>query len=270
MIERLAKSQTILSDGITVTRKEIKANSVSNIHWHDFIELEYIVCGKGKNIYDGKEYELKKNTLFFATPINFHEMIYEEDTVLINITLSETICKHSEIFLFASVNSENAITFSEDDAVFVEKLIFELMEAVERRNREYYTVLLDALLIKTKQLLKKKNIAATGYAQTAMLYIINNFRTNISLSSVAEHVGLTPTYLSAIFAKETGINFKEYLNSMRFEYAKKLLKYSGMSISEVSYEIGFEDYSNFLRGFKARFGISPGKYRKNEKIKKEN
>ena len=261
-MERLPKEKRILIDGISVTRKEISAKSHAVTHWHDFIELEYIIKGSGKNVIDGKEYEIKKNTFFFCSPVNFHYLDYDADTILINITLSENICDPGILYSLTSAKNENAIVFSEADSVFVKNLIFELAAAVEEQDKDYYSVLINALLMKTVKNLTTKSVLSINYVQSAMLYVLNNFRKNITLSDVADHVGLSPSYLSNLFSKDTGVTFKDYLNTMRFEHAKNLLLYSKLNISEICAESGFEDYANFLRGFKHYFGVSPGKFRK--------
>lgn len=99
------------------------------------------------------------------------------------------------------------------------------------------------------------------YIQTAMLYIQSNFRNQITLSDVADVVGLSPAYLSNIFSKESGVSFKKHLNNLRYEYVKKLLAFSDMSVSEICFASGFNDYTNFFRGFKKHYGKSPMQYK---------
>lgn len=263
MIKKFEKNNEIISNGISVTKRDFRANSAISIHRHDFIELEYILEGHGTNVIDGREYELKKNTLFFTLPTDFHEYTFDEDTALINITLSESFCDCKIFYFLSAAGIDNAISIKDSDLTFVNALVFELFSAVKNNNTEYYTLLLNTLIIKATQFSRKKTSVSGGYAQDAMMYIMSNFRTDITLKTTAEYIGITPAYLSAVFYKETGIHFKDYLNSMRYDYAKKLLKHTKMSISEISYECGFCDFSNFLRGYKARFGISPGNDRKN-------
>ena len=76
MMERFEKEENIISDGISVIERKFGAGSATAVHCHDFIELEYISEGRGKNIIDGKEYEFFGNTLFFTTPINFHSLVF--------------------------------------------------------------------------------------------------------------------------------------------------------------------------------------------------
>ena len=100
--------------------------------------------------------------------------------------------------------------------------------------------------------------------QKAMLFIQNNFRDDLGLADIADVAKVTPAYMSSIFLKECGVNFKEYLNTIRYDYVKKLLEYSNMTVTDICYESGFSDYANFERHFKERFLLSPSQYR-NEK-----
>ena len=64
------------------------------------------------------------------------------------------------------------------------------------------------------------------------------------------------------YIKEHDMIPKEYLNNLRFEYAKKLLTESELTVQEVCDSCGFDDYPNFIRRFKNRFNMSPMQYKK--------
>jgi len=68
--------------------------------------------------------------------------------------------------------------------------------------------------------------------------------------------------MSSLFVKESGINFKEYLSTIRLDYARKLLEFSDMSVTDICFESGFNDYANFERSFKRKYNISPRQHRK--------
>jgi len=63
-----------------------------------------------------------------------------------------------------------------------------------------------------------------------------------------------------LFKKETKTNFKEYLDSLRFEHAIKLMNMSDMNPKQICAECGFENYENFSRRFKSKYNISPSEY----------
>ncbi len=97
---------------------------------------------------------------------------------------------------------------------------------------------------------------------TESLNIINRqFNENISLSSVAHSLNVTPQYLSYIFSKNMNISFSQYLSDMRLRYAAGLLKDNTMNITEICYSCGYRNLSHFIRSFKNKYGISPNKYK---------
>lgn len=264
MIKRFSKSQNIPHYDISVKKKTIYGDCPT--HWHDFNEIEFIIEGSGKYVIDGKKYDIEKNMLFFMTPINFHNVSIDKNGAdIVNIMFSEDLCNSNTLLKLTSIVKDNAVRFSEKDAIFIRSLFDELIAAVKNENSSYYRSLIDTLLNKIISCSTNISIPELTYVQSAMLFIRNNFRSPITLSDTAKHIGISPTYLSTIFPKEAGISFKNYLNTIRFDYAKKLLIYSNASVSQLCYESGFDDYANFIRGFRLRFGMPPGKYRKQAK-----
>jgi two-component system response regulator YesN len=98
----------------------------------------------------------------------------------------------------------------------------------------------------------------------ARAYIDLNYRKeDISLHTVASHVGISPNHLSTVFAQETGENFIEYLTRVRIEKAKHLLAATGMKSTDIACETGFSDPHYFSFIFKKHTGLSPREYRQN-------
>ncbi|MFI3227161.1 MAG: AraC family transcriptional regulator [Clostridia bacterium] len=96
----------------------------------------------------------------------------------------------------------------------------------------------------------------------AVQYIHNNYTEKITLESVAATVYLSPTYFSKIFKDEMHTSFTTFINEVRVEQSKKLLRKSEIKLSEVANIVGFEDQSYFTKVFKKITGISPLQYRK--------
>lgn len=80
---------------------------------------------------------------------------------------------------------------------------------------------------------------------------------NISLSHVAETIGISRSYLSRLFKEQTGTTFTEYLHRHRMEKAKKLLFMNSHSLAEVALELGYSSQSHFNKTFKQYTGQSP-------------
>ena len=87
----------------------------------------------------------------------------------------------------------------------------------------------------------------------------------ISLNTVAMHVGMSPSYFSSIFSKEAGKTFVEYLTEVRMEKAREYLMCSSMKTSEIGYEVGYKDPHYFSYIFKKTQGCSPKEYRARRK-----
>ncbi len=88
------------------------------------------------------------------------------------------------------------------------------------------------------------------------------FRTDISLDLLAERVHMSKYHLAREFKKYTGLSIGESIISARITYAKELLKYTRMPVSEIAYACGMNHISHFIRLFKEREDITPLAYRK--------
>lgn len=96
----------------------------------------------------------------------------------------------------------------------------------------------------------------------AQKLILANFVEPLGLESVSDQVGLSPTYFAAVFKKETGLTFLEYLTDVRVREAKRLLSDPRKTIADVAIEVGYNDVKHFSRVFARSTGIHPSKYRK--------
>ena len=94
-------------------------------------------------------------------------------------------------------------------------------------------------------------------------YLQHNYMTvDISLDSVSNIVNLNPTYFSALFKKETGVNFLDYLTDLRIQAARTLLTDPLRSTGEIASMVGYDSAGYFARAFKKRTGMTPTEYRK--------
>ncbi len=92
-------------------------------------------------------------------------------------------------------------------------------------------------------------------------YIEANYYEKITLEEMAQIVYLSPSYLSRVFAKETGESFNTYLNTVRIQKSKALLLHEDLRLTDIAGAVGFEDQSYFTKVFKRMVGVTPNKYR---------
>lgn len=93
-------------------------------------------------------------------------------------------------------------------------------------------------------------------------YIEENLAASFSVSDLADLVSLNPQYLMRVFKKNTGMSILEYVTSRRMEKSKELLLTTGLSIENIAEEVGYFNYTYFMKVFKRTQGVSPGEYRR--------
>lgn len=98
----------------------------------------------------------------------------------------------------------------------------------------------------------------------ALDYIHSNLEKDLSLKVVAHRVHVSKNYLSFLFSKYVGMSFSDYINKLRVEKAKVLLKNKDLSLLDVSLECGFNSQSYFCSIFKKFESISPRRYQQNQ------
>jgi AraC-like DNA-binding protein len=98
--------------------------------------------------------------------------------------------------------------------------------------------------------------------QTAIDHIHEHFAENLSIEAVSRFAGLSRSYFSQQFARETGVPFGQYLIFVRIEKSKDLIKAKQMNFSEIAFKVGFKSSQHFSSTFRKIAGMSPGDFRK--------
>lgn len=99
------------------------------------------------------------------------------------------------------------------------------------------------------------------YIEKAKDYIEKNYYKDINMAVVSNYVSLNYSYFSSIFNRDTGMNFSDYLNFVRVEKAKVLLKNIDYKIHEVSEMVGYKNPKHFTKNFKKFTKLTPVEYR---------
>ncbi|RRJ64607.1 response regulator [Paenibacillus oralis] len=99
--------------------------------------------------------------------------------------------------------------------------------------------------------------------QEALAYINQNYNKDISRNIVAREVFITPGYLGILFRQQLNMGFLEYLHKIRIDRATELLSNPGIKISEIAYQVGYQDEKYFSQVFRKHTGLTPNQYRNN-------
>ncbi len=110
------------------------------------------------------------------------------------------------------------------------------------------------------------NISEGSYSKDLMQRITANIDENfrnpsIGLDMIADELGYSTQYLSAIFSKETGIHFSQYLTRKRLSNAKHLLNTTNLKVKDIAEMCGYSYPSYFIKVFRKETGCSPQEWR---------
>lgn len=96
----------------------------------------------------------------------------------------------------------------------------------------------------------------------AFAFIVENFRRDIRLADLAAQLGMSEWSCSRFFKKNSGNTFTDYVAKLRIDHACKLLSESDLPVTDVCFEIGYGNVSNFNRVFRLQRGLTPSAYRR--------
>lgn len=158
-----------------------------------------------------------------------------------------------ELYLITNRSVANFFgnTFESLNIEALEKELGELNEIEEISN--HFKNFLKEMVAVISEYKRDRN---TKVIESIKDYVRENYMQDISLVEVAEFISLSPYYLSKLFKRVEGENFKDYLIKIRMQRAKHLLREEGKSIKETAIEVGYSDPNYFSRAFKKYVGVS--------------
>ncbi len=242
-------------------------------HGHEFYEIEFAVSGEGVCVVNGKTFHLKKGSIYFVTPSDVHKVSKAQGADYLNVLsvqMAENVIDPNLMMSFLSIRSDECYYLEGDEYEYALN-IFSSLYHEQQSNRPYKNICMKNLIENLVVLFLRNFFVKPAQdekrtpIQKVLVYIHSRFKDGITLKEAAAYSGFTETYFSAVFKESTGVNFKQYIDNLRFEYAENLLKSTNLSITEVCYSSGFKSVSNFIKRFTKRFGISPVKFRAENK-----
>ena len=246
------------------------------------VSIGVTVSGTAKIKINGKLHELRPNTLF----------IFNENTVIEQVKASIRSSGYMITYSRQYLNSihvdtqdlisiyhgfldEPCVQVDPEEAAYIHD-ISKLMRSVlcdyaPTSNREkIISSLFAAMFHYVMGILQKHSLPAgndsvsnrTDELFNKFLDLLREYcSTERSVEFYASKMGITPKYLSLILKKKSGRNASKLIDEAVVYEAKRLLKYSGMSINEIATKLNFASQSFFGKYFKQRVGVSPSRYK---------
>lgn len=282
---------------------EIKKILVSESHWHESIEILYILEGTVEVVKVDHTYRLNKGDLYIINSHDIHQIknIGENNIVLqANIHESYFIETHGEYYehmfecRYIKGYEEEHYIESKREAVEITKdlmlKVFTTNDILSKESDKYsnyirrkrlleeskgYIEKLANILIKEFEVVNNKkekhsldDVATARYYQF-MRYLCVNYNKKISLEHIAKELNLNKFYVSHIIKERTGTSYRDLLKIFRIENAKRMLILTDMSIIDIAEENGFANSGSFINKFKEKYMITPKGYREKYKINSE-
>lgn len=228
-------------------------------HFHSQIEIYLITEGEAEVWINDRRKILSAGELSVAFSYDAHRYL--------NISQAKIICLIIPTDLFGEFlpmfrNKRIGEPFSDDPVLY--KKIRSCCEAIaasehEMTKRGYLYVILGTMLERMR-FEERAASADPRFSANMLLYIRENFKNDISLSSVASALGYNPAYLSREFRTCFQIGFHQYVTVLRLREAVLLMKRDGKSVTEAAFESGFQSLRTFYRAFYDEFRCTPKEY----------
>ena len=232
-------------------------------HVHDYVEMIYVRSGEMRYSINFKEYELFAGDVIFAFPGQIHGHV---------ATAAENICllfpKNIPIYdgVFAGMLPDCPVLHGAVDQE-LDRLLCEAARVNGSKELPYskgitqgYIALILGRLLPLLQLHTAEK-SEGSVEQKLIEYCSRHYKEQISLVSVADALGYSPTHLSHLFANKFKTGFSQFISAMRVEDAKKMLR-GDAKITQIALDCGFGSMRNFNRVFKEAAGVTPSEYRK--------
>jgi len=250
-------------------------------HWHEDIEIIYLVEGNVKVGIGNDLYHLKVRDILIIGPGEVHFFLKEmhpSNRAVIQFRMSIydaflSGTKDSRVIRPMFTHSKYLTPGTEIHSLMekqIQQLINENSEAKEGYKLIMKARLYDLAGILIRYMPKGEYSAEAESHQMERLQKLDNvfqyvekyYQSNINLQEISKVAGFSLYYFTRFFKENTGVTFVEYLNNFRITKAEWHLMEEMDSITEVAYKSGFNSVKTFNRVFKQLKGCAPMEYRK--------
>lgn len=251
-------------------------------HFHNVYEV-YLAVTEGAEFWVGnRQYLLAPNDLLLLTTSDLHRSIihdrtgYERYILYFNpfyiSSMNTSATNLLECFARRSATGSHRISLGPEQAQGLQERFKQLGSLL---NRTGYAadvkvkLQLAQILIDLEEITRMKADspdhpeaahAAYPLVKPVLDYIAAHYPEALTTDDTARLFGHSRQQLNSLFRDITGLSFHQYLVQFRIVKAKELLESGGMSTTQACMDSGFNDYSHFIRTFKALVGMPPGKY----------
>jgi len=249
-------------------------------HFHSSIELIYVLDGTMTTNVEYTTYQMKAHDLVLINSGSPHEFITAASNCLflcVQVAMDASWTNGQAVRFDSNTPAE---FFAPEEFRQFKRLLVNMADKYFRQDRFYELYCMSATQQLLYMLLTKvpfhslsnryvsSQEAMSGRLMRMVDYVDKNYARKLSLAEFARTEGKSLSYISHFIKKSINQTFQDYVNTVRFYAACRLIATDNMSLLDVCYEVGFSDYRYFSQIFKERTGLTPAQYSK--KIDAEN
>lgn len=236
-----------------------------------------LICGYGK-IVNYNAVTIKENKYFY--PSNAEKHIMNKLTLgLVDETLSAVKELIVDLRSRSYISSDNMLQifmqllgntarylmdnninisdiFGHDYNIYQIVVGKETLEEIEEWLLKFYSDII--------KYMNKDNSEGKDHTAKVFDFIKTNLNNNIDVTAIADYAGISYSYVRKLVKDKSGKTVVDYINGLRIEEAKRLLKETEMGMSDIALQVGYNNYQSFNRFFQKYEGITPGEFRNAE------
>lgn len=251
------------------------------LHFHDCLELNYIVEDGGVNYIENNRFPLKANDFYVINNLE-HHMAFSDGKLRMKVIVfdpkliwnnSPFDYEYLKPFYERSVFFSNRI--SSDNPLAPEIMyLFGKIENEWSNRLEGYKMVIKGILTELLAILYRhfknsnslgKDVVSFHRAYDRLRIVIDFINTrpgsDFTLEQLSSMAHMNKTYFSSYFKRTMGVTVFKYIENIRIDYACILLRTTKCSITDVAINCGYKNISHFSRAFRASKNISPKGFR---------
>ncbi len=268
MSENLPLAVRHIENHLEISTRYHKIGSTIPNHWHDYFEFETVLCGEYEHSFGEKHLRAKRGSAWIASYLDCHSLKCLSDATIINISFTAQEIDR-ELVDFLSVRAGGLLCeFDEEEVYEIEHLYNIAKENLKKKEAFWHCSVKSAL----EQIIIcaiRKGTKSDPYVrktppkllQSVMSYLHQNYKYDVSLSTVAEKFGVSSGHLGLIFSENFGTSYNSYVSKIRLRHACNMLENSNLCTKEIATECGFNSTEYFYYTFKKHMLQTPKEYR---------
>jgi beta-xylosidase/AraC-like DNA-binding protein len=257
----------------TIMDFEFDTSEVQNTHFHQNLEIVYVLEGSVEVQIESETYNLKKGDFLLINANKRHSLRATKEEILlasfrVNFTMLAEYMGTNQLLFWCNTTADRSESY-----VQLKKVLDRMLNRFYDKEKEgaiylnsiYYEaiyLLVAYFMIKADDARMKENFTPDNSRIFEIQnYVQANYQKQLSLNDLAKKLYLSNAYLSKYIKKHFGLSFLEYVNNVRLFHAVDELVYSEKKITRIALDNGFPTTAAFNKAFKEIYNMTPSAYR---------